>query len=210
MPGRPMSRTTNAPGGAELGERPPRRSGARAPASRLLLEVLLDQPADRLVVLDEQERAAGRRRHLPRPPGGSPVAGSLSGPDREHLAARPQRPDVRGPAGPTTRVRGRRGSRRSCRRAPGARAPRATIDVITPRSTRKSFVPPSRSATTTSERIMCGPKNRSISARGSAKPPWASQKKLFTATRTVDEQGEAAAGHAHMIVQRSDEDVKPA
>ena len=57
-PGRPMSSTTNRTGWRELGERLLAGPEPEDLPAVLLLEVLLDEPADRLVVLDEQKRAS--------------------------------------------------------------------------------------------------------------------------------------------------------
>jgi hypothetical protein len=58
------------------------------------------------------------------------------------------------------------------------------IAVITPRSIRQSWVVPACS-TITSARTMFAPKNWFTIAFGRAKPPWASQKKAFTARSAV-------------------------
>ena len=116
----------------------------------------------------------------------------------------------RGPLGVTTRVRGRTGistivpSRSRTTICPGE------IEAITPRSTRKSCVPPKRSATTTSDRTICGPNSRSISARGRANAALGEPEEHVDGDENRREQGEASPGHTRMIVQGSDEDVKPA
>ena len=67
--------------------------------------------------------------------------------------------------------------------------------VITPRSS-GSRSRSARGRRMTSARIILGPKNRSIIARGSDEP-WASQKKVFSATRARARIGSACASCPH-------------